>query len=49
MPPSVIGLLSGGQTSGEAVRLNKKVLIESSEPVDYVVSGEHRLELTVRR
>jgi len=49
LPPSVIGLLNGGQTSGEAVRLNKKVLIESSEPVDYVVSGEHRIELTVRR
>ncbi|MGD8817319.1 MAG: SpoIVB peptidase S55 domain-containing protein, partial [Acidobacteriota bacterium] len=49
LPPSVIGLLSGGQTSGEAVRLNKKVLIESSEPVDYVVTGDHRIELTVRR
>lgn len=49
LPPSVIGLLSGGQTSGEAVRLNRKVLIESSEPVDYVVSGDHRIELTVRR
>jgi hypothetical protein len=49
LPPSVLGVLSGGRTSGETVRLSRQVLFESSEPVEYVVSGEHRIELNVRR
>lgn len=49
LPPSVLDILSSSQTSGETMQLSKRVLYESSEPVEYVVSGEHRIELNVRR
>ena len=49
LPPSVLDILSNSQTSGETIQLSKTVLYESSEPVEYVVSGEHRIELNVRR
>ncbi len=49
LPPSVLDILNNSQTSGEAIQLSKTVLYESSEAVEYVVSGEHRIELNVRR
>ena len=49
LPPSVLDILSNSQTSGESIQLSKTVLHEASEPVEYVVSGEHRIELNVRR
>jgi len=49
LPPSVLRVLSGSQTSGETIRISKTLLYESSERVEYVVSGEHRIELNVRR
>lgn len=49
LPPSVLGVLAGGQTSGESTVLSKTVLVEASEAVEYVVSGEHRLTINVRR
>jgi len=49
LPPSVLDVLSNGRTSGETIQLSSTVLFESSEQVEYVVSGEHRIELNVRR
>ena len=49
LPPSVLEVLTGGNTSGETVALRNTVLAEGAEQVEYVVSGEHRIELNVRR
>ncbi|MFQ5743853.1 MAG: SpoIVB peptidase S55 domain-containing protein [Acidobacteriota bacterium] len=49
LPISMLKVLSAQQTSGEIVRLEKTVMLEENYPVEYVVSGEHRLQLTVRR
>ena len=49
LPPSVLGVLGANQTSGESVLLGRRVLYASSEPVEYVVTGEHRIGLNVRR
>lgn len=49
LPPSVLGVLRGGPTSGESTPLGKTVLFEGSAAVEYVVSGEHRLTVDVRR
>jgi hypothetical protein len=49
LPPSVLQILTGGNTSGETVELRTTVLAEGAEQVEYVVSGEHRIELNVRR
>jgi hypothetical protein len=49
LPASVLEVLMAGQTSGEAVRLRKTVVLEEKSSVGYLVTGEHRIELTVRR
>ncbi len=49
LPPSILDVLSAGSTSGESEPLSKVVISEGSEQVEYVVSGEHRIELNVRR
>ena len=49
LPPSVLEVLTGGNTSGETVALRDTVLAEGAEQVEYVVTGEHRIELNVRR
>lgn len=49
LPLSVLEILSAGQTSGEVIRLSKSVILEEETPVEYVVSGQHRIQLRVRR
>lgn len=49
LPPSILDVLGADQTSGETVKIRKRILSEGSEQVEYVVSGEHRIELNVRR
>jgi hypothetical protein len=49
LPASVLEVLMAGQTSGEAVRLRRTVILEEENSVDLLVTGEHRLELRVRR
>jgi len=49
LPPSVLDVLQATATSGETKALDKRVLAEGFEQVEYVVSGEHRIELEVRR
>ena len=49
LPPSILDVLTAAQTSGEAVQIRKTILWEGNEQVEYVVSGEHRIELNVRR
>ncbi len=49
LPPSVLDVLTATRTSGETKALDKRVLSEGFEQVEYVVSGEHRIALTVRR
>jgi hypothetical protein len=49
LPASVLEVLMAGQTSGEAVRLRKTIILDEKSSVDYLVTGEHRIELTVRR
>ncbi len=49
LPPSILDVLTADQTSGETVEIQKTILWEDSEKVEYVVSGEHRIELNVRR
>lgn len=49
LPPSVLDVLTADQTSGETKPLSKRVLSEGFEQVEYVVSGEHRIEINVRR
>ena len=49
LPPSVIDVLRAEATSGETQALRRTLLLEGSEAVAYVVSGEHRIELSVRR
>ena len=49
LPASVLEVLMAGQTSGEAVRLRSTVVLDNKSNVDYLVSGEHRIELIVRR
>ena len=49
LPPSILDVLTADQTSGETVEIQKTILWEDSEQVEYVVSGEHRIELNVRR
>jgi hypothetical protein len=49
LPPSILDILTADQTSGEIVEIRKTILWEDSEHVEYVVSGEHRIELNVRR
>jgi len=49
LPASVLQVLMAGQTSGETVRLRKTTILEEENSVDLLVTGEHRLELRVRR
>ena len=49
LPASILEVLLARQISGEVVRLTKSVILEEEKPVEYVVTGEHRIELTVRR
>ncbi|MCH7825517.1 MAG: hypothetical protein IH849_12005 [Acidobacteria bacterium] len=49
LPPSILEVLTADQTSGETMEIRKTILWEDSEQVEYVVSGEHRIELNVRR
>jgi len=49
LPASVLEVLMAGQTSGEAVRLRNTTILEQENSVEFLVSGEHRLDLRVRR
>lgn len=49
LPTSMLQILGSAKTSGEVVELRNSVLLEKKLPVDYVVSGQHRIELRVRR
>jgi hypothetical protein len=49
LPASVLEVLMAGQTSGEAIRMRRTVVLDEKSSVEYLVSGEHRIELTVRR
>lgn len=48
LPPSMMSVLSSKQSRGDFVRLRRSVIMETSQPVDYVVSGSHKIQLTVR-
>lgn len=49
LPPSVLEMLTSRRTRGDVVRVQRTVVAEQVHPVDYVISGSHRIELTVRR
>jgi len=49
LPASVLEVLLAGQTSGETVRLRRTTIFEEENSVDMLVTGEHRIELRVRR
>lgn len=49
LPPSVLEMLTSDRTRGDVVRLARTVVAEEAHPVDYVISGSHRIELVVRR
>jgi len=49
LPASMLQILGSAKTSGQVVELRKSVLLEEKLPVDYVVSGQHRIELRVER
>ncbi len=48
LPPSVLQVLTSEQARGDVVRLDRAVILETVRPVDYVVSGSHKIELQVR-
>ncbi len=48
LPPSVLQVLSSERARGDVLRLDRAVLFEIAQPVDYVVSGSHEIELQVR-
>lgn len=47
--PSILRMLTSERTAGDVIRLQRTVIAEQAEPVDFVVSGSHRIELNVRR
>lgn len=49
LPASMLQILGSAKTSGQVVELHKSVMLEEKLPVDYVVSGRHRIELRVGR
>ena len=48
LPPSVLQVLSSEQAKGDVVRLDRALILEIVQPVDYVVSGSHQIEVQVR-
>ncbi len=48
LPPSVLGMLGSEQSRGDVVPVRRAVVMESSQAVDYVVTGSHRIELNVQ-
>ncbi len=48
LPPSVLQVLSSEQARGDVVRVDRAVILETVKPVDYVVSGSHKIEIQVR-
>jgi len=48
LPPSMMRILSSKQSSGGFVPLRRSVVMETAKPVDYVVTGSHRIQLNVK-
>ena len=48
LPPSVLQILSSEQARGDVVRLEHTLIEEIVQPVDYVISGSHKIEVQVR-
>ena len=48
LPPSVLQVLSSKQARGDVIKLDRALILETFKPVDYVVSGSHRVQIQVR-
>lgn len=49
LPPSVLSVMNSDRTNGSFIPINELVLVEARIETDYVVTGQSRSQLTVKR